>query len=73
MRSALAFTEPGTVTYTVVSAPGVSGTVVVNAVTAASPTPAPVPTGTPPAAPTGFAYTGAGSALTGAAAASAVR
>lgn len=65
-RFQFAFTEPGTVTYTIVSAPGVSGTVVVRPVTTAPPVPA--PTGTPPAAaPTDFAYTGAGSALTGAA------
>lgn len=61
-RFQFAFTEPGTVKYTIVPAPGVSGTVVVGAVA-----PAPVPTGAPIAAPTGFAYTGAGSALTGAA------
>ena len=63
-RFQFAFTEPGTVKYTIVSAPGVSGTVVVGAVTPAAP--APVPTAAP-AGPTGFAYTGAGSALTGAA------
>jgi plastocyanin len=61
-RFQFAFTEPGTVTYTIVSAPGVSGTVVVSVATPAAPTPVPAPAG-----PTGFAYTGAGSALTGAA------
>jgi plastocyanin len=65
-RFQFAFTEPGTVTYSIVSAPGVKGTVVVSAATPAA-TPAPAPTGTPPTAPTDFAYTGAGSALTGAA------
>jgi plastocyanin len=58
-----AFTEVGTVTYTVLSGPGVTGTVVVRDPTA----PAPVPGAAPVAAPTDFAYTGAGSALTGAA------
>lgn len=62
-RFQFAFTEPGTVSYSVVSAPGVKGTVVVSAATPAAATPA--PTGTPPTAPTDFAYTGAGSALTG--------
>ena len=66
-RFQFAFTEPGTVGYTVQPAPGGSGTVVVSAVSAAAPTPASGPSGTPPGAPTGFAYTGAGSALTGAA------
>jgi plastocyanin len=73
-RFQFAFTEPGTVTYTVLSAPGVSGTVVVAAANPTAPAPVPAPAGTPPAtaAPTGFAYTGAGSAFTGGAGALAV-
>jgi plastocyanin len=59
-----AFTQPGTVTYTVLSGPGVTGTVVVRDPTLPAP---PVPAAAPIAAPTDFAYTGAGSALTGAA------
>jgi plastocyanin len=58
-RFQFAFTEPRTVTYTVMPGPGITGTVVVNAAPG-PPAPAPVP------APTQFAYTGAGSAWTAA-------
>ena len=65
-RFQFAFTEPGTVTYTVVSMSGVTGTVVVNPVAAGPiPTPAVDPTAAPPAAPTDMAYTGAASVFTG--------
>jgi hypothetical protein len=59
-RFQFAFTEPRTVTYTVMPGPGITGTVVVNAAPGTPP-----PTGAP--APTEFAYTGAGSAWTAAA------
>ncbi len=72
-RFQFAFTEPGTVTYTVLSALGVSGTVVVRSVNPLAPPPVPTPPGTPAAGPpTDFAYTGAGTAVTGAAGAMAL-
>jgi plastocyanin len=64
-----AFTEPRTVSYSVVQAPGISGTVVVHDPSAPVPTPGPVATpapGAPPAAPAGFAYTGSATAVNGA-------
>jgi plastocyanin len=59
-RFQFAFTEPRTVTYTVSPGPGVTGTVVVT-----NPTDPTAPVAPPAAAPTEFAYTGAGAALTG--------
>jgi hypothetical protein len=61
-RFQFAFTEPRTVTYTVMPGAGLTGTVVV-----AAPTNPTVPVTPPVAAPTDFAYTGAGSVITGAA------
>lgn len=67
-RFQFAFTEPRTVGYSVVQAPGITGTVVVG--DAATPAPSPSPTpfaapapGTPGAAPAGFAYTGSSTAV----------
>lgn len=73
-RFQFAFNQPRTVSYSVVQAPGVSGTVVVAA--AGSSAPASVPATTPfapavPAAnpadpqPAGFAYTGSATAING--------
>ncbi len=57
-----AFTEPRTVSYSVVQAPGISGTIVVG--DASAPAPAPAPVAAPvPAAPAGFAYTGSSTAV----------
>jgi hypothetical protein len=61
-RFQFAFTEPRTVTYTVMPGPGLTGTVVV-----AAPTDPTAPATPPVGAPTDFAYTGAGSVITGAA------
>jgi plastocyanin len=63
-----AFTEPRYVNYEVPEQPGLAGTVVVGDATATSDPPVPVPTGPPAAAPepgptSGFAYTGASSAV----------
>lgn len=70
-RFQFAFSEPRTVSYSVVQAPGVSGTVVV--ADPSAPAPAPVATPfAPPAAdpadpqPAGFAYTGSSTAINGA-------
>jgi plastocyanin len=69
-RFQFAFTQPRTVSYSVVQAPGISGTVVVAAPGAGAPAPAPTPFA-PPAAPpadpqpAGFAYTGSSTAING--------
>ena len=66
-RFQFAFTEPRTVSYAVVQAPGISGTVVVQDPSAPAPAPTPTPfAAPPPAAPSGFAYTGSSTAVNGA-------
>jgi plastocyanin len=59
-RFQFAFTEARTVTYTVMPGPGITGTVIVALPSdPTAPAPAPAP------APTEFAFTGAGSVITG--------
>jgi plastocyanin len=65
-RFQFAFTEPRTVSYAVVQAPGISGTVVVHDPSAPAPTPVAAPVPGTPAAPAGFAYTGSATAVNGA-------
>jgi plastocyanin len=69
-RFQFAFTQARTVSYSVVQAPGVSGTVVVAAPGVEAPAPAPAPFAPPAAGPTdpqpaGFAYTGSATAING--------
>ncbi len=69
-RFQFAFTQPRTVSYSVVQVPGVSGTVVVAAPGTAAPAPAATPFAPPAASPTdpqpaGFAYTGSATAING--------
>jgi len=67
-RFQFAFTEPRTVTYSVVQAPGISGTVVVGDAPPPGPVPSPTPIAAPApgATPDGFAYTGSSTAVNGA-------
>ncbi len=69
-RFQFAFTQPRTVSYSVVQAPEISGTVVVAAPGTTTPEPAPTPFAPPAAPPTdpqpaGFAFTGSATAING--------
>jgi plastocyanin len=62
-RFQFAFTEPRTVSYSVVQSPGISGTIVVRDPSAPAPVATPVPGAAPAATPPGFAYTGSSTAV----------